>query len=99
MSVEEAQAALESRRLANRRPEDNEWNEPTPWEPNISAGYHGARLETFAPDRQRADTYCAADTEPLLRLDSLQRMGYTNVTSMQVDGEHGRKRAPQSRIT
>jgi rhodanese-related sulfurtransferase len=84
-SVEEARAALESRRarLIDVR-EDNEWNEShAHGAEHLGKGIIERDIEMFAPDKSSAlILYCGGGYRAALAADSLQRMGYTNVVSM-----------------
>jgi rhodanese-related sulfurtransferase len=85
LSVEETQVAMENRRarLIDVR-EDNEWNEAhAKGAEHLGKGIIERDIEIFAPDKASAlILYCGGGYRAALAADSLQRMGYTNVTSM-----------------
>ena len=85
VSVAETQAALKSRRarLIDVR-EDNEWNEAhAKGAEHLGKGIIERDIEKFAPDKASAlILYCGGGYRAALAADSLQRMGYTNVTSL-----------------
>jgi len=85
VSVEDARAALESRRarLIDVR-EDNEWNEAhARGAEHLGKGIIERDIEKFAPDKaSELILYCGGGYRAVLAADSLQRMGYTNVASM-----------------
>jgi rhodanese-related sulfurtransferase len=85
VTVEEARAALQSRRarLIDVR-EDNEWNEAhAKGAEHLGKGIIERDIETFAPSKSSGlILYCGGGYRAALAADSLQRMGYTNVASM-----------------
>lgn len=85
VSVEETRAAFESgrARLIDVR-EDNEWDEAhAKGAEHLSRGIIERDIEKFAPDKASGlILYCGGGFRAALAADSLQRMGYTNVSSM-----------------
>lgn len=86
VSIEETRAAVDSgrARLIDVR-EDNEWNEAhAKGAEHLGKGIIERDIETVAPDKaSELILYCGGGYRAALAADSLQRMGYTNVASME----------------
>jgi rhodanese-related sulfurtransferase len=86
VSVEETRRAVDSgrARLIDVR-EDNEWNEAhAKGSEHLGKGIIERDIETVAPDKaSELILYCGGGYRAALAADSLQRMGYTNVASME----------------
>lgn len=85
VSVGETRAAVEKgrARLVDVR-EDNEWNEAhAVGAEHLGKGIIERDIEVFAPDKSsELILYCGGGYRAVLAADNLQRMGYTNVSSM-----------------
>ncbi len=85
MTVDETREAVaaDRARLVDVR-EDNEWNEAhAAGAEHLGKGIIERDIEVFAPDKaSELILYCGGGFRAALAADVLQRMGYTNVSSM-----------------